>query len=64
MNNHTTARIGKRVHVILYNGESFTDKLVESRSRFFIFAKRGRVLKQDIRSFAIGRKRDAARVRA
>ncbi len=55
MNNHTTAPIGKRIHVILKNGKMFKDKLIESRSKYFVFERYGRVVRNHIRSFSISR---------
>lgn len=55
MNNHTTARVGKRIHIILQNGRRFTDKLTESKGRYYEFENEGRVMRSDIRSFSISR---------
>lgn len=55
---HTTARKGKRINVILNDGRTFVDKLVENKSQHYIFEKEGRVAKSDIRSFAIYRQKD------
>jgi hypothetical protein len=55
MNNHTTANLGKRVHVILHSGESFVDKVIEMRDRRIGFENHGRVLTRDIRSLSIWR---------
>lgn len=52
MNNHTTARIGSRVHVVLHDGTRFIDKLKENRARYYVFESHGRVLKEDVRSFS------------
>ena len=55
MNKHTTARKGKRIHIILKNGRQFTDKLKEIKSKYYEFELEGRVMKDDIRSFSISR---------
>jgi len=55
MNNHTTAQIGKRIHVILYDGRQFTDKLKEIKSKYYVFEASGRIMRNQIRSFAINR---------
>lgn len=55
MNKHTTARIGKRIHVILKNGEVFTDKLTALKGRYYEFEQRGRIVRRAIRSFAIAK---------
>lgn len=55
MNNHTTAPRGKRIHVILKDGKIFKDKLLESRSKYFVFKKYGRITHNRIRSFSISR---------
>lgn len=55
MRGHTTARRGKRIHVVMTNGRSFVDKLVDTRSAFFYFEREGRIAKIDVRSFAINR---------
>ena len=55
MNKHTTARKGKRIHVILYGGFDFTDKLVEIKSRYYIFEQQGKIRRTDIRSFSIAK---------
>ncbi len=57
---HTTARKGKRIHVILNNGRSFVDKLVENKSTHYVFEREGRVAKNDIRSFSIYRQKEAS----
>lgn len=53
MNKHTTARKGKRIKVILHNGTTFVDKLVEDKSRYYLFQHQGAVMKRNIRSFSI-----------
>jgi hypothetical protein len=55
MNNHTTARKGKRIKVIMHSGREFTDKLKEIKSKYYEFEKEGRVMREDIRSFSISR---------
>ncbi len=50
---HTTARKGKRIHVIMNDGSSFTDKLVDIKSIVYEFEQRGKVAKANIRSFSI-----------
>lgn len=55
MNKHTTARIGKRIHVVLTNGEKFIDKLKENKATFFVFEEKGRINKKDITSFSIAK---------
>jgi len=54
--NHTTARKGKRIHVILVNGRAFIDKLVANKSQHYEFEREGRIAKESIRSFSIARK--------
>ena len=49
---HTAVKRGKRVKVVLKNGETFVDKFVERTSRYVTFETR-KVLKGDIKSFAI-----------
>ena len=61
MNGHTTAPIGKRVYVILHDGDSFVDKLVERRDRIFLFEARGRVMSRTIRSLSINRRSEEKR---
>ncbi len=56
MRGHTTARIGKRVNVIMNSGRRFVDKLVEDKSRYFVFEREGKVNKIEIRSFSIARR--------
>lgn len=53
MNKHTTARKGKRIHVVLKSGRVFVAKLIETKSRFYVFEEEGKVLRDDIRSFSI-----------
>lgn len=55
MGAHTTARIGKRVTVWLRDGSMFTAKLEQIRSRFYVFAEKGKVMRDDIRSMCIAR---------
>jgi hypothetical protein len=55
MNNHTTAPRGKRIHIILKDGKIFKDKLLESRSKYFVFKNNGRIFRNNIRSFSISR---------
>ncbi len=52
MNNHTTAKTRKRIHVILKDGTYFVDKLLGIRSKYFEFENKGRIFKDDIRSFS------------
>lgn len=52
MNNHTTAKVGKKIHVILKSGIYFVDKLLVTRSKYFEFEKRGKINKIDIRSLS------------
>ena len=52
MNNHTTAKLGKRIHVILKNGDYFVDKLLEMRSKYYVFQSKGKISKDNIRSFS------------
>lgn len=56
MKGHTTARIGKRIKVILKTGVAFVDKLQEDKSKYFIFERYGRVEKGTIRSFSINKR--------
>lgn len=49
---HTAVKKGKRVKVVLKNGEEFVDKFIDRKSRYVTFETR-RVLKGDIKSFAI-----------
>lgn len=58
MNKHTTARKGKRINVILKNGSQFTDKLKETKSKYYEFEGEGRILRDDIRSFSINRQKN------
>lgn len=58
MNGHTTARKGKRIHVVLKSGRNFVDKLMESKSKYYEFQREGRVVRDDIRSFSISRSKD------
>lgn len=51
MNNHTTARIGVRVLVILDDGTRFVSKLRDIRSKYFVFDGGKAVQKKHIRSF-------------
>lgn len=60
MNGHTTANVGKRLYVILYNGRSFVDKLTALKSKYYVFEQEGRVRRQDIRSFSIARMKDSS----
>lgn len=55
MNKHTTARMGKRIHVILHDGSQFTDKLKEIKSKYYEFERQGRILRERIRSFSINK---------
>lgn len=55
MNRHTTARKGKRINVILKSGRRFVDKLIERKSKYYVFEREGRVFCDDIRSFSISR---------
>ncbi|MDO8566917.1 MAG: hypothetical protein Q7R58_02055 [bacterium] len=61
MNKHTTARRGKRIHVILKNGRQFTDKLKEIKSKYYEFEREGRVMRDDIRSFSINHQNNAVK---
>ena len=49
---HTAAKKGKRVKVVLKNGEEFIGKFVDRKSKYVMFETR-KVLKGDIKSFAI-----------
>jgi hypothetical protein len=53
MNKHTTARKGKRIHIILNTGEEYIDKLVDRKSKYYLFELRGKVYVDTIRSFSI-----------
>ena len=55
MKNHTTVRKGKRVNIILKNGETIVDKLVEEKSQYYEFERVGRIQKDTIRSFSINK---------
>ena len=55
MNKHTTARRGKRVHVVLNDGSSFVDKFLEKRSKYYLFEENGKVPVSSIRSFSINK---------
>jgi hypothetical protein len=55
MKGHTTARVGKRINVVLKHGGRFVDKLKEDKSQYFVFERQGRVPKEHIRSFSINR---------
>jgi hypothetical protein len=57
MNKHTTANLGKRVHVIMHNGIRFTDRLVGIKSRIYEFENCGKIDVRMIRSFAISKPR-------
>lgn len=50
---HTAVYKGKRVKVILRDGEEFIDKFVDRKSRFVIFENHSKVLRGSIKSFAI-----------
>lgn len=52
---HTAVKKGKRVKVVLKNGETFVDKFIDRKSRYVTFENRT-VLKGDIKSFAIFKK--------
>ena len=52
---HTAAKKGKRVKVVLKNGEEFVDKFIDRKSRYVTFENR-KVLKGDIKSFAVFKK--------
>jgi len=53
--NHTTARKGKRVNIILKDGTTFVDKLVEKKSTYYEFEREGRIPIDKIRSFSINK---------
>lgn len=55
MKGHTTARKGKRINIILFDGRKFIDKLLDDKSRYYVFEREGKVIKRDIRSFSIMR---------
>ena len=55
MNNHTTAKRGKRVLVVLHTGEHFVDHFEERLSAAYVFRKRGRIVAKRIRSLSIYR---------
>lgn len=51
---HTSAPRGKRIYVVLKNGETFVDKFIERRPHHIVFA--GRVVEAtDIQKFAFYR---------
>lgn len=50
---HTSAYRGKRVHVVLKNGQSFVDKFVEKTGRYVRFRNVGKVIRGDIKAFTI-----------
>jgi hypothetical protein len=51
---HTSAPKGKRVRVVLRNGEVFVDKFVERTARHVVFETRA-VRTRDLKSFTITR---------
>lgn len=55
MNNHTTAQVGKRIHIILKSGRQFVDKLTEIKGRHYEFEREGRIKCGDIRSFSLNK---------
>lgn len=57
-NKHTTARIGKRIFVVLHDGTSFIDKLKNINSKTYDFEEQGRIQKKYIKTFAIGLNRN------
>lgn len=54
---HTIVQTGKRVLVILKNGESFVAKFKEKSSKTLSFFDHGRINKRDLSSMTIYRER-------
>jgi hypothetical protein len=52
VNGHTTFKLKRRVYVVLRDGTSFVDRLIDQRSRYYQFEHRGRVRVEDIRTAA------------
>lgn len=50
---HTACRRGKRVRVVLMNGESFVDKFWDKTDKFIVFAQHPKILAGSIKSFTI-----------
>jgi hypothetical protein len=53
---HTTANVGKRLHVILNSGRQFDARLISVTDRYYTFQHEGRVARKDVRSVSILRK--------
>jgi hypothetical protein len=52
---HTSTYKGKRVFVRLKAGGQFVDKFLDTKSKYIIFEKFGKVSKREIASFTIYR---------
>lgn len=50
---HTAVHRGKRVKVVLANGEQFIDKFWSRTGKYVFFQKRGKVIRGQIKSFTI-----------
>ena len=52
---HTSTYKGKRVFVILRDGQRFVDKFLDKKAGYIVFAGRGRVPVREIRVFTINK---------
>lgn len=50
---HTTAAVGKRLHVILHSGRQFDARLISITDRYYVFEHEGRIARKDVRSLSI-----------
>ena len=50
---HTSTYKNKTVRVVLYTGEVFEDKYLDTKSRYIHFKNHGKILKENITNFGI-----------
>jgi hypothetical protein len=55
VNGHTSFKLKRRIFVVLRNGRSFVDRLLEQHSKYYRFETEGRVQRAEIRTAAYAR---------
>ena len=53
---HTTAHIGRRLHLILHNGAHVIGRLMEITDRFYTIEGHGRIPRRAVRSMSFEKK--------
>ena len=54
---HSSTYKGKRVYIVLKNGEKFVDKFVDKKSGYVFTEQKGKIRKADIKTMTIYRQK-------